>query len=125
MAMAAKALSGFGGTVSYNGSTKEVTEWSATINSENYDSTHLGSSGYRERKFLIQDVTGTFSAHEALLPNTSTANLILSLGSSGGSTGLKTITGKIRHSMGVNNPQDKVTFDHDFESTGPFTIAAE
>ena len=121
MAMAAKAISGFGGSVSYNGSAKEVTEWSATINSENYDSTHLGSSGYRERKFLIQDVTGTFTAHEALVPNTSTATLVLTLGTSG--SGMVSITGKVRHSMGVNNPQDKVTFDHDFESTGPFTVA--
>ena len=121
MTMAAHAISGFGGSVTYNGGVKEVTEWSATVNSENYDSTHLGSSGFRERKFLIQDFTGSFTAHEALAPNTSVATLVLTLGSSG--TGLATITGTIRHSMGVNNPQDKVTFDHDFESTGPFTVA--
>jgi hypothetical protein len=121
MAMAAKAISGFGGSVSVGGSAVEVVEWNATINSENFDSTHLGSSGYRERQFLIQDVTGSFSAHEAILPNTSVSTLVLTLGSSG--SGLASITGKIRHSMGVNNPQDKVTFDHDFESTGPFTVA--
>ena len=121
MTMAAKAISGFGGAVTYNGTSVEVTDWTATVNSENYDSTHLGSSGYRERKFLIQDVTGTFNAHEALVPNTSTATVVLTLGSSG--SGLASITGKIRHSMGVDNPQDKVTFSHDFESTGPFTVA--
>jgi len=122
MSMSQKAISGFGGSVTYNGSAVEVAEWNATINSENMDSTHLGSSGFRERKFLIQDFTGTFSAHEALLPNTSTATLVLALGTSG--SGLGSITGKIRHSMGVNNPQDKVTFDHDFESTGPFAAVA-
>jgi len=121
MAMSQKAISGFGGSVTANGSAVEVAEWNATINHENYDSTHLGSSGYRERKFLIQDVTGTFSAHEAILPNTSVATLVLTLGSSG--TGLASLTFKARHSMGVNNPQDKVTFDHDFESTGPITVA--
>ena len=120
MSMSQKSISGFGGSVTYNGGVKEVVEWNATINSENYDSTHLGSSGYRERKFLIQDFTGTFTAHEALVPNTSTAALVLTLGTSG--SGMVSITGKVRHSMGVDNPQDKVTFSHDFESTGPFTV---
>ena len=120
MSMSTKAISGFGGSVTVNSSTKELIEWNVTVNSENYDSTHLGSSGFRERKFLIQDLTGSFSAHEAFLPNTSSATIVLALTSSG--SGMKSITGKIRHSMGVTNPQDKVTFDHDFESTGPFTV---
>ena len=122
MAESTKAISGFGGSVSANGSAVEVAEWNATINSENFDSTHLGSSGYRERKFLIQDITGSFSAHEAILPNTSTTNMVLTLSSSG--SGMASLTFKARHSMGTNNPQNKVTFDHDFESTGPITVVS-
>lgn len=121
MAMSQKAIDGFGGSVTVDASTAvEVADWSATINSENYDSTHLGSSGYRERKFLIQDVTGSFNAHEAILPNTSHRWVKLQLGTSG--SGLVSLRFRARHSMGVENGQDKVVFSHDFESTGPITI---
>jgi len=123
MSMSQKAISGFGGSVTIGSSgVVEVAEWNGTMNFENYDSTHLGSSGYRERKFLIQDVTGAFSAHQAILPNTSYNWVTLTLGSSG--AGLKSLRFRSRHSMGTNNPQGKVTFDHDFESTGPITVVA-
>ena len=119
--MASKQISGFGGSVTLDTSTEvEVKEWNATINHENFDATHLQSSGFRDRKFLIRDFTGTFSAHEAVLPNTSHRWVSLQLGSSG--NGFFSIRGRVLHSMGINNPQDGVTFDHDFESTGPFVI---
>ena len=121
MAMSQKALSGFGGSVVIDTSTPvEVVEWNATMNFEDYESTHLDSSGYREQKFLIQDVTGAFSAHEAVIPNTSYRWMALALTSSG--SGLESLRFRARHSMGVNNPQDKVTFDHDFKSTGAITV---
>jgi hypothetical protein len=123
MAMSQKAISGFGGSVTLSTSTAvEVADWSATINHENYDSTHLGSSGYRERKFLIQDVTGSINAHEAVLPSTSHRWFKLALTSSG--SGLAYIRFRARHSLGVENGQDKVVFAHDFESTGPITVVS-
>jgi len=122
--MSQKAISGFGGAVQVTSSSTgvEVADWSATINHENFDSTHLGSSGNRERKFLIQDVTGNFNAHEAILPNTSHTWLQLTLASGG--SGLYRLRFRARHSMGVENGQDKVVFAHDFESTGPITVTA-
>ena len=119
--MASKQISGFGGSVTIDTSTVvEVKEWSATINHENFDATHLQSSGFRERKSLIQDFTGSFAAHEALVPSTSARTLKLQLGSSG--IGFFSLSGKMLHSLGINNPQEGVTFDHDFESTGPFVV---
>jgi len=123
MAMSTKSLSGFGGAVTYGTSTPvEVIEWNVTLNQEDLNSTHLQSSGFDEVKFLKQNLTGAFSAHEALIPNTSHSWIKLALGSSGGSTGLTYIRGRVRFNLGVNNPQDKVTFDHDFRSTGPFSV---
>ena len=118
--MGSKQISGFGGSVTVAGAAVEVKEWSATINHENFDATHLGSSGYRDRKSLIRDFTGSFSAHEAIAPSTSSKAIVLQLGSSG--VGLFSLSGQMLHSLGINNPQDGVTFDHDFESTGPFAV---
>jgi len=119
--MASKQISGFGGSVTIDASTVvEVKEWNATINHENFDATHLQSSGYRDRKSLIRDFTGSFAAHEALVPTTSSRAIKLQLGSSG--VGLFSLSGQVLHSLGINNPQDGVTFDHDFESTGPFVV---
>jgi len=123
MADGTKSISGFGGSVIVDASTSvEVASWTAELDYQDYNATHLGSSGFVEEKWLTRQITGTFEAHEAILPNTSHRWVKLQLGSGG--SGLYSIRGKMRHTMGVDNPQEKVTFTHAFKSTGIFTIVA-
>ena len=100
--MGSKQISGFGGSVTVAGVAVEVKEWNATINHENFDATHLGSSGYRDRKSLIRDFTGSFSAHEAIAPSTSSKAIVLQLGSSGVGSSLGHGDGRSHFNAGVD-----------------------
>ena len=123
MAMSQKAISGFGGSVTVDSATAvEVSEWSADWVGNGMDSTHLGSSGYIEEKYLSQQVTGTLTAHEALPVNTSHRWVKLQLSSSG--SGIYSLRFRARHDLAISNGQDKVSFDHSFRSTGPITVVS-
>jgi len=120
MATAGGAISGFGGSVNVGGAVSNVKEWTGTINRENADVTHLGSSGWRNRLGTVNDFTGSFTTNTFLATTTGAA--VFSVGAAA-STTKPTISCRVNLSTGFNVPADAVEFTYDFESDGPIAIA--
>jgi len=122
--MATTAIAGYAGTVTAasGGGTvpADISEWSATTDTELLDATSFDSSGFKEYVQGLQGCTGTAHGKALVAPARGACTLTLEAGGSGSFS----ITGSaIINDVSHSTPVDGlVEFDISFSYTGTFTL---
>lgn len=122
-------INGFGGTVTFDGATLPVTEWTLDVNAEAIDTTNTGDSGWESNILGAKSWSGSAKAFwdAATVPTGSSGfvagdrgTISLPAGSSG-----KSYTGTAQATqVSVGNPvKGAVTFNFNFKGSGSLTYA--